>query len=129
MWVFFSFFPPDLNICMSARSPDALIGGFLYKQLLPMSQPERGRLHSMVQDYFHFLSLPACLPLSASFQESLRNSSFKHPFLLPGVNTHHTFSDAHLLLIRFNGRTAVIMSIATCEKNACNYSLIIFLAI
>lgn len=43
--VVFSFFPSDLNMRMYARSPDAPIGGFLYKQLLPMSQPERG--HSM----------------------------------------------------------------------------------
>lgn len=67
----FFFFPSDLNICMSARSPDTLIGGFLYKQLLPMSQPERGHLHSMVQDYFHFLSLSASLPLSPGVSKKM----------------------------------------------------------
>lgn len=64
--VVFSFFPSDLNICMSARSSNTLIGEFLYNQLLPMSQPERGHLHSMVQDYFRSLSPPAFLSLSLS---------------------------------------------------------------
>lgn len=122
------FFPSDLNICMPARSPDALIGEFIYQQLLPMSQPERGHLHSMVQDYFHSFSLlpPSCVRSWSVWE----NGSFKQLFFPPGVNTYHTFPDAHLLLIRYNGKIAIIMSITTCEKiYTYNYLLIIFLAI
>lgn len=130
--VVFSFFSCDLNICMFARSPDAPIGEFLYKQLLPMSQPERGHLHSVVQDYF--CSLPPCLPPSSSFSpgKSKKMVPLNIYSSCQGVNTYHTFSDAHLLLIRYNGRIAIIMSIATCENiyiYIIIYVLIIFLAI
>lgn len=111
---------------MAARIPGTLIGGFLYKKLPPVSQPER---------LFLFLSLLLSLPfLSLFFSLSRRvyeNDSFKFLFLLPRVNTYHTISDAHMLLIRYNERIAIILSIATCErkKYIIIYLLIVVLAI